>query len=63
MPLYIPCSNTFCDGRAEKIGGLCRNCERKAEEVQAKREADRWKFAGFDKSTDNHRKGYRGGKP
>lgn len=36
MPIYVPCSNTFCDGHADKIGSLCRDCQRKADEAQKK---------------------------
>jgi hypothetical protein len=59
MPYYIQCSNTFCDGRAEKLGDLCEDCKRRAEEERAKREANEWRWAGFRKSTDQHRKGWK----
>lgn len=55
----IKCSNTFCDGRAEKVGGLCKSCEEQARKQQERE----WLWKGFVKSTDNHRRGYKGGKP
>jgi hypothetical protein len=57
--MNTPCSNTFCDGRAEKLGGLCKDCQRIADEQKAQHEANKWRFAGFEKSTDNHRKGWK----
>ena len=63
MPPFIPCGNTFCDGRAEKLGGLCRECQKIADEQKAKQEANAWRYTGFDRTTDQHRRGYRGGKP
>ncbi len=59
MPLYIPCGNTQCDGRADKIGGLCADCQRKAEEAQKREQANKWRWYGFPKTTDNHRRGYK----
>jgi hypothetical protein len=59
MPPFIPCSNTFCDGRADKLGDLCVDCKRAAEEQKREQKKNKWLWAGFDKSVDNHRRGYR----
>lgn len=52
MPMIIQCSNTFCDGLADKPGGLCHKCEE-----QAKKQQDsQWLYKGFRKNLDNERK-------
>jgi hypothetical protein len=59
MPPFIQCSNTFCTGRADKLGDLCADCKKAAEDQKRKEKTSRWLWAGFPKSVDNHRRGYR----
>lgn len=63
MPKLIPCANLTCDRYADEYGKLCRECQQKADEAERRRDANKWRWAGFNKSTDNHRKGYNGDKP
>ena len=56
MPPYIQCSNTTCDRRADAIGKLCAECQRRADEQAAAA----WKWSGFPKWWDNKRKHYKG---
>ena len=51
----IKCSNTFCDGRADKIGELCKSCEEKARQQQERE----WLWKGWRKNEFEHRKGYK----
>lgn len=58
-----PQPTRYCDicvtKPAAKDDNLCEDCRR---ELQAL-DDNKWRWAGFDKSTDNHRKGYKGGRP
>lgn len=55
-----PQPTRYCDicviKPAEKDDTLCKKCRREVDE-------NKWKHAGFTKETDNHRKGYKGGRP
>lgn len=58
MPLLINCSNTFCRGYTDRLGGLCQACQKKADEQKAQN----WKYEGwsrYDERSDikNHKKG------
>ena len=48
-PLHIQCSNTFCTGRAEKLGALCPACQKQADEQAAKYEANKWRGSGWSR--------------
>jgi hypothetical protein len=57
-----PCRNhATCLGFATD-GDLCHYC-REVEERMKREEENRWLWAGFKKSTDNHRRGYKKGAP
>jgi hypothetical protein len=59
MPPIIPCANTRCDGMADKLGGLCRKCQKEADERARLREANEWRWKGWRKNKFDHRKGYK----
>jgi hypothetical protein len=48
MPNIIPCSNTYCDGYADRIGGYCDKCKQK----EAKQKADSWKWRGWSRQSE-----------
>jgi hypothetical protein len=58
MPQYIKCSQTFCDGNAPKLGALCADCQKKADEQARQYEANKWKHAGWTRQSerDTHSK-------
>lgn len=57
-PVYISCSNTTCDGRAEKLGGLCPKCEAEAK----KQRAGEWRWKGWTRADEREQlKGKRKG--
>jgi hypothetical protein len=58
MPLNNPCANTHCNGYAPTPGGLCRECQQKADEQRQKAEANKWKHAGWTRQSerDTHSK-------
>jgi hypothetical protein len=62
-PQIIPCGNTSCDGLADKPGGLCHRCQKQEAEAEQRERSRRWLWAGFNKSTDNHHRGYKKGSP
>jgi hypothetical protein len=49
QPQIIPCSQTYCTGYADKPGGLCRECQKIADETRERNEANKWRFAGWDR--------------
>jgi hypothetical protein len=52
MPITTQCSNTWCRGTTDRPGGLCAECQRKAE-AQSKAQPPRWLWAGWDRREDN----------
>lgn len=61
MPHIPRCINyDHCKGTAVNGGKECQYCI-EAREADERQMADRWKYAGFPKSTDNTRRGYKKG--
>jgi hypothetical protein len=62
MPITTQCSNTWCRGTTDRPGGLCPDCQRKAEAQKAQS----WKWRGWsrheerDQATGKHHR--QGGK-
>ena len=59
MPFSIPCANTFCDGHAEKMGEVCRDCKKRENP-----HAHDWRAVGWTRYQDNEsaKPGHKNGK-